>query len=196
MVDILELEGIKMTENFNNKEFWDSIFKKLDAEEKKYIETDLSPWLTETYSEDEKKEYLELKAKAMHMSKEEIYDNVGKYFGIWWRISREELRRRETNKYRKPKNPPQEYYEPEGCPEMTDFENVRVQEWESHFLGFIWSGHWVEEKVKKGYWIGWDYAHDGDFCPLWPELGGREWTADEVALEAKMVIEELIKKEK
>lgn len=32
-----------MTENFNNKEFWDSIFKKLDAEEKKYIETDLSP---------------------------------------------------------------------------------------------------------------------------------------------------------
>lgn len=92
-----------MTENFNNKEFWDSIFKKLDAEEKKYIETDLSPWLTETYSEDEKKEYLELKAKAMHMFKEEIYDNVGKYFGIWWRISREELRRRETNKYRKPK---------------------------------------------------------------------------------------------
>lgn len=43
MVDILELEGIKMTKNFNNKEFWDSIFKKLDAEEKKYIETDLSP---------------------------------------------------------------------------------------------------------------------------------------------------------
>lgn len=30
--------------------------------------------------------------------------------------------------------------------------------------------------------------------PLWPELGGREWTADEVVLEAKMVIEELIKK--
>ena len=80
--------------------------------------------------------------------------------------------------------------------EMTDFENVRVQEWESHFLGFFWSGHWVEEKVKKGYWIGWDYAHDGDFCPAFPELGGKEWTADEVALKAKLVIEELIKKEK
>jgi len=114
-LDVTEIEAKPEPES--NEEIWDSIFKKLDAEEKKYIETDLSPWLTETYSEDEKKEYLELKAKAMHMSKEEIYDNAGKYFGIWWRISREELRRRDTNKYRKPKNPPQEYYEPVGCPE-------------------------------------------------------------------------------
>ena len=112
-LDVTEIEP----EPVSNEEIWDEVFKKLDEEEKKYIETDLSPWLTETYSEDEKKEYLELKAKAMHMSREEIYDNVGKHFGIWWRISREELRRRDTNKYRKPKNPPQEYYEPEGCPE-------------------------------------------------------------------------------
>lgn len=88
-----------------------------EAEEKKYLETDLSPWLTETYSEEEKKEYLELKAKAMHMTRDEIYDNVGKHFGIWWRISREELRRRDTHKYRNPKNPSPDYYEPEGCPE-------------------------------------------------------------------------------
>ena len=79
--------------------------------------------------------------------------------------------------------------------EMTDFENVRLRVWDP-WSGLWWiPGRWVEEKVKKGYWIGWDYAHDGDFSPLWPELGGREWTADEVALEAKMVIEELIKKE-
>ena len=88
-----------------------------EAEEKKYLETDLSPWLTETYSEDEKKEYLELKAKAMHMTKEEINKSTGSYFGTWWRVSREEFLRRNNKKYKKRKNPPPEYYEPEGCPE-------------------------------------------------------------------------------
>lgn len=89
---------------------------KLQPEEKKFFEIDLSPWLTETYSEEKKKEYLELKSKVIHMSKDELYKNLGN-FGLWWRVVREEIKRRNNKKHKKPKNPPPEYYEPEGCPE-------------------------------------------------------------------------------
>lgn len=80
--------------------------------------------------------------------------------------------------------------------EMTPFDNVRVMEWDSRFYGFFWQGRWNEERVRKGYWLGWDYGHDGDFDPTEPEKGGEQKTADEIVLEIKLVIEELIKKEK
>lgn len=46
--------------------------------------------------------------------------------------------------------------------------------------------------ISNGYWIGWDYAHVGDWTPLMPNENDKKWTPDEVVLEAKQVIEQLI----
>lgn len=46
-----------------------------------------------------------------------------------------------------------------------------------------------------GSWIGWDYAHSGDFVSLPFGLGleGKKWTEKEVEKECKSVIRQLLK---
>ncbi len=51
--------------------------------------------------------------------------------------------------------------------------------------------HW-----SKGYWIGWDYAHAGDYMPLIiNNNGSRVWKEKEVEKECKSVIDQAIKAE-
>lgn len=75
--------------------------------------------------------------------------------------------------------------------EFTDFAPLKKPVYDSTFIGSIWSGKWIEEKIPKGYWIGWDYAHAGDWMPLMQNENGKKWTPDEAVLEAKQVIEQL-----
>jgi hypothetical protein len=39
---------------------------------------------------------------------------------------------------------------------------------------------WVPLELKGFCWIGWDYAHAGDFTGLAEEAGGKVWTLEEV----------------
>jgi len=77
--------------------------------------------------------------------------------------------------------------------DFTDFAPLKKLVYDSTFHGFFWSGKWVKENIQKGYWIGWDYAHFGDWMPYMPEEGCKKWTPDEIALEAKLVIEQIVK---
>lgn len=94
---------------------WKAIFAEAVKHHKDYLATDLSPWLTETYSKAEKKEYLRLKSEAVSMPKDEIYKHLADS-KIWQRVSREEMNHRDDKKHRAPKHPGHEYYEPEACP--------------------------------------------------------------------------------
>ena len=94
---------------------WKAIFVEVKKKNLEYINTDLAPWVTETYSDAEKKAYLELKKKAMCMTNSEIYRHIADN-RIWQRVSREEMNRRSETKCRAPKNPSHEYHEPEACP--------------------------------------------------------------------------------
>lgn len=96
--------------------FWNKVFAEVDNKEKKYLNTDGAPWLTETYTEEEKKLYPLLKSQARRMSKEELYLHFGEN-RVWTRVIREETDYRlESKDTRKPKNPCKEYYEPTDCP--------------------------------------------------------------------------------
>lgn len=53
----------------------------------------------------------------------------------------------------------------------------------------------IRETITNGYWIGWDYAHVGDYCAFMPDENDKKWTPDEVEAEAKHVIDQLIEKE-
>ena len=77
--------------------------------------------------------------------------------------------------------------------EFTDFAPLKKLEYDSTFHGFFWSGKWVKENIQMGYWIGWDYAHLGDWMPYMPDENDKKWTPDEIALEAKLVIEQIVK---
>jgi hypothetical protein len=49
--------------------------------------------------------------------------------------------------------------------------------------------HW-----NKGYWIGWDYAHAGDYMPMIiRNNGSKVWKEKEVVKECKSVINQAIK---
>ena len=62
--------------------------------------------------------------------------------------------------------------------------------------GFTYCGnaYWDETNSDKTNYLGWDYAHLGDFCynSLFLE-DGKEWTTKEIFSEVKNVIEQLIK---
>ena len=51
-----------------------------------------------------------------------------------------------------------------------------------------------------GWWIGWDYAHSGDYMDYGYEIGmndgDKKWTTDEIVRECKRVINQIIKLEK
>ena len=48
---------------------------------------------------------------------------------------------------------------------------------------------------RDGYWIGWDYAHLGDYCGWFNVFDntGKKWTTEEILQEVKEVIEQLSK---
>lgn len=50
------------------------------------------------------------------------------------------------------------------------------------------------DTVRTGWWIGWDYAHAGDYC-CYPgiTIPGKTWTLTEIRAEVASVIDQLIK---
>lgn len=56
-----------------------------------------------------------------------------------------------------------------------------------------------EDTVYNGYFIGWDYAHYGDYAGYFSQIGFDEpckkWTTEEILEEVNDVIEQLIKLE-
>ena len=50
----------------------------------------------------------------------------------------------------------------------------------------------VKELQDSGWFIGWDYAHFGDWCAHSPILGGKKWTTMEIINECMSVVDQLI----
>lgn len=49
-----------------------------------------------------------------------------------------------------------------------------------------------ENVYKEGFWIGWDYAHYGDYtCGTFVDPDEKKWTTEEIICEAKRVIKQL-----
>lgn len=48
----------------------------------------------------------------------------------------------------------------------------------------------------NGWWIGWDYAHYGDFMSFAPNLGGKTYQDEEIEVDCKNVIRQLLKVKK
>ena len=65
-----------------------------------------------------------------------------------------------------------------------------------HF-GLTYSREYLSTVDKKGWFIGWDYAHYGDFSGYEPKMpigiktGGKKWTTAEIVNECKQVIDQL-----
>ncbi len=55
------------------------------------------------------------------------------------------------------------------------------------------AGHvpWFEEVTRGTHWIGWDYAHSGDYIAFMPALGGKRWTTEDLIAEVKSVIDKV-----
>ena len=62
--------------------------------------------------------------------------------------------------------------------------------------GFTFSGEFPSGE-PEGYWLGWDYAHVGDYVPLFPSCEAmrtlygepHKWTIDEIMEDVKRVVE-------
>lgn len=65
-------------------------------------------------------------------------------------------------------------------------DNVKVHD------GFTYcdTGYWDEES-KKTSWLGWDYAHYGDYI-YGNTLSGKHWATAEIYEEVKSVIDQII----
>ena len=58
--------------------------------------------------------------------------------------------------------------------------------------GLTYSGNQLVTVDKKGWFIGWDYAHLGDYRrDLYYSLNGRQWTTGEIVEECINVIEQI-----
>lgn len=78
-----------------------------------------------------------------------------------------------------------------------DYDDIRLDDVRVHG-GFTYcgGGHWSEESAKTR-WLGWDYAHAGDFAGYYEEseyvyYNSKQWTTPEIYDEVKSVIEQLI----
>ena len=64
--------------------------------------------------------------------------------------------------------------------------------------GLTFGGKRKDKVFSSGYWIGWDYAHVGDYTAYHhPHLGlddDKRWTFDEVLFEVHEVIDQLTEK--
>lgn len=64
--------------------------------------------------------------------------------------------------------------------------------------GLTYSDEYLRTVDKKGWFIGWDYAHWGDYVGyevLYSDnlrTNGKKWTTDEIVSECKEVIDQLI----
>lgn len=59
-------------------------------------------------------------------------------------------------------------------------------------ITFIGSGF---EGFEGGRYIGWDYAHYGDYMPFMYAFDGKKWTTEEIFEEVKEVIKQVKKHE-
>ena len=63
--------------------------------------------------------------------------------------------------------------------------------------GLTYSRDYLRTVDKKGWFIGWDYAHYMDFAgyelayPSDLQSGGKHWTTEEIVVECKNVIEQI-----
>jgi hypothetical protein len=66
--------------------------------------------------------------------------------------------------------------------------------------GFTFSGKNLhrENGLPDGWYLGWDYAHLGDYTDYRDgyTLDGRRWTVEAIATECKQIIDEIIKEAK
>lgn len=75
-----------------------------------------------------------------------------------------------------------------------DYDNIDV---ECHF-GLTYSREYLVTVDKKGWFIGWDYAHYCDFAGYELEMpdhirtNGKRWTTAEIVNECKTVIDQLV----
>ena len=53
------------------------------------------------------------------------------------------------------------------------------------------TGHWNEESTKIS-WLGWDYAHYGDYCYGDTSQDSKQWTTAEIYDEVKSVIDQIV----
>lgn len=44
---------------------------------------------------------------------------------------------------------------------------------------------------RDGWWIGWDYAHTGDYTPSFPHPDEKKWTTQEIFADVVRVIDQL-----
>lgn len=76
-----------------------------------------------------------------------------------------------------------------------DYDNIRLH---CHG-GLIYSKSRLQGIEKTGWYIGWDYAHSGDFFgyrvafPKSLSIYGKRWTTEEIIAECKSVIDEIEK---
>lgn len=63
--------------------------------------------------------------------------------------------------------------------------------------GLTYSEEVLKTVDKKGWFIGWDYAHYGDYtgfgCPTYEEQY-KKWTTEEIVEECKLVIDQIVAK--
>lgn len=78
-----------------------------------------------------------------------------------------------------------------------DYDDIRLDTVRVHG-GFTYcgGGHWSKESAETR-WLGWDYAHAGDFAGYYEEgeyfyYNSKQWTTPEIYDEVKSVIEQLI----
>ena len=63
--------------------------------------------------------------------------------------------------------------------------------------GLTYSREYLNTVNKKGWFIGWDYAHSCDFLgyelemPIDTRIGGKMWTTAEIVEECKQVIDQI-----
>ncbi len=66
--------------------------------------------------------------------------------------------------------------------------------------GVTWSDSFVRYINKKGWFIGWDYAHCGDYMDYGSAtlnnmfLNDKKWTTEEIVKECKNVIDQIVEK--
>ena len=74
---------------------------------------------------------------------------------------------------------------------ITDYCDFHLNDVRVHG-GFTYcgTGHWSEES-KNTSWLGWDYAHYGDYI-YGNTLSGKQWTTEEIYDEVKSVIDQII----
>lgn len=66
--------------------------------------------------------------------------------------------------------------------------------------GITWCDNFVKHIDKKGWFIGWDYAHYGDYMGYGDVLFNnmfqykKKWTTEEIVEECKNVIDQIVEK--